>query len=170
MGLYGLTSSQDIGDDHHPLVVWVFRSHEAFDCEDFVRRLQEEYRTASEMKQRQKEDAEKCLATQTFVGTAFCTSSKLNTAGNQEVIKPLFYIESLHFWSLKFRVFFTSSGKNFRVGTASRHEKDRKRRLAESLRIDSRQRAAKDGLVIQEVMYCQTMRLWRSIMEFTSDG
>eukprot|EP00438_Fugacium_kawagutii_P000681 Skav220022 [mRNA] locus=scaffold2981:9028:16296:+ [translate_table: standard] len=50
---------------------------------DFVRRLQEEYRTASEMKQRQEEDAE-------------------------------------------------------------RHEKDRKRRLAESLRIDSRHRAAKD--------------------------
>lgn len=54
-----------------------------FVMEDFVRRLQEEYRTASEMKQRQKEDAEK-------------------------------------------------------------HEKDRKRRLAESLRIDSRQRAAKE--------------------------
>lgn len=59
------------------------------------------------------------------------------------------------FWSLKFRDFFTSG--RFRVGTAEssrlRHEKDRKRRLAESLRIDSRQRAAKDGLAIQEVMY-----------------
>ena len=54
-----------------------------FVMEDFVRRLQEEHSVASEMKQRQKEDAEK-------------------------------------------------------------HEKDRKRRLAESLRIDSRQRAAKE--------------------------
>jgi len=54
-----------------------------FLMEDFVRRLQEEHSVASEMKQRQKEDAEK-------------------------------------------------------------HEKDRKRRLAESLRIDSRQRAAKE--------------------------
>lgn len=39
------------------------KRHEApkFARKDFVRRLQEEHSVASEMKQRQKEDAEKCL-------------------------------------------------------------------------------------------------------------
>ena len=73
-----------------------------------MRRLQEEYRTASEMKQRQKEDAEKCLATQTFVGTAFCTS-KLNTAGSagsQEVRKNLCSTLNLFILEPKIQGFF----------------------------------------------------------------
>ncbi|CAK9007013.1 unnamed protein product [Durusdinium trenchii] len=71
---------EHIGESH---ALMIHSALKPFAMEDFVRRLQEEHRVASEMKKRQKEDAE-------------------------------------------------------------RHEKERRRRLAESLKIDSRPRAEKD--------------------------
>lgn len=64
-----------------------------------------------------------------WLQNTFCFSNKLEVVTSEHLI---------FFSNISFRPSLLSS--------AARHEKDRKRRLAESLRIDSRQRAAKDDL------------------------
>lgn len=69
------------------------------------------------------------ICSKRWLQNTFCFSNKLEVVTSEHLI---------FFSNISFRPSLLSS--------AARHEKDRKRRLAESLRIDSRQRAAKDDL------------------------